>query len=155
MESANTWRTRACWAGRLTKTRSEELRVEIREELLALCIELAHSRNDVAGQTDADNFHDGFEDEESEVGEVGMRAVRRLLLEDLEEAIVAVVVRMRSHGDKGVVGAGLHVAQAQGLGGGEEGHVATGNGQWAMAKPRGWARALCWEGAEGKEVSGL
>jgi hypothetical protein len=123
MGSANMWRTRACRAGRLTKTRSEELRVEVCEELLALCIELAHSCDNVAGQTDADNLHDGFEDEESEIGEVGMRAVR-LLLEDLEEAIVAVVVRMRSHGDKGVVGAGLHVAQAQGLGGRKKGHVA-------------------------------
>ena len=67
--------------------------------------------------------------------------MRRLLLEDLEEAIVAVVVRMRGHGDEGVAGAGLQVAQAQGLGGGEERHG---------AMPRGWARARCLEGAEGE-----
>lgn len=94
---------------------------------MALCIELAHPGDDVAGQTDTDDLHDSLEDQQGEIGEVGVRAVR-LLLEGLEEAIVAVVERLRGHGDK-MVGAGSEVAQAQGLGTREERHPsAAGSG---------------------------
>ena len=105
----------------LTKTGREQLCVEVGQELLALCIELAHSRDNVARRADAHDLHDGLKDEQREVGEVGVRAVG-LLLEDLDEAaIVAVVERLRCHGDK-VVGGGSEVAQAQGLGTREERH---------------------------------
>lgn len=47
----------------LTKTWCKQLGIEVCEELLALCIELAHSCDDIARQTDADDLHDGLEDE--------------------------------------------------------------------------------------------
>lgn len=103
----------------LTKTRGEELRVEVGEELLTVRIELAHSCNDIAGETDADDLHNGFEDEQCEIGEVGVRSV--LVPERMHEAIVAVVVGLRGHGCESG-GAGLEVAQAQGLGRSKEGH---------------------------------
>ena len=55
-----------------TKTRCKQLRVEVGEKLLALCVELAHSRDNVAGRANADNFHDSLEDEKGEVGEIGV-----------------------------------------------------------------------------------
>lgn len=54
----------------LTQTRGEELCVEVCQEFLAFCVELAHSRNHVAGQADADDLQDSLEDEQGEVGEV-------------------------------------------------------------------------------------
>lgn len=106
--------------GALTKTGREQLCIEVGQELLAFCIELAHSCDNVARRADAHYLHDGLEDEQREVGEVGVRAVG-LLLEDLHEAIVAVVERLRGHGDE-VVGVGSEVAQAQGLGTREKRH---------------------------------
>lgn len=66
-----------------TKAGCKQLRVEVGEKLLALCIELTHSRNNVAGRAHANDFHDGLEDEKGEVGKIGMRAVLAAL-EDCE-----------------------------------------------------------------------
>lgn len=60
-------------AMKLTKTRREELRVEVGEELLVFGVEVAHSGDDIAGEADADDLHDGLEDQQGEVGEVGVR----------------------------------------------------------------------------------
>lgn len=99
----------------LTKTGGKQLCVEVCKELLALSVELTHSRNNVARRAHAHDLHNSLKDQQREVGEVGVRAVR-LLLEDLHKAaIVAVVERLRGHGDE-VVGIGSEVAQAQGLG---------------------------------------
>lgn len=85
-------------------------------------IEHAHSGNDVAGQTDADDLHDGLEDEQGEISEVGVRAVRRqLVLGEIHEAIAAGVGR-RSHQREVVGGLEGLVAQAQRLDAGEERH---------------------------------
>lgn len=115
-----------------TKTWSEQLGVEVRQELLVLCIELAHSGDDVAGQAHAHNLHDSLKDEQREIGEVGMRAV--LLFEDFHEAIAAIFIRLSAHGDKTRRGE-LGVAQAQGLWAGEERHCRMPAMVW------GWARA--------------
>lgn len=108
---------------KLTQTRREQLCVEVGQELLALGIELAHSCDDVSRRTHAHHLHDSLEHQQREVCEVGVRAVRRLVLEDVEDAaIVAVVVRLRGHGDERV-GVGIEVAQAQGLGTCEKRHA--------------------------------
>jgi hypothetical protein len=107
----------------LTQARCEELGVEICQKLLTVCVELAHSRDNIAWQTDTDDLHDSLKNEQCKVGKVGMRAV--LVLEDLDEtAIVGVVVGLRGHGDEVGCG-GLEIAQAQRLGNCEEGHPCT------------------------------
>jgi len=73
-----------------TKTRCEQLRVQVGKELLVLGIELAHPCDNVAWQAHADDFHNRLEDQQGEVGEIRVRAVR--LLEGAHEAIAAVVV---------------------------------------------------------------
>lgn len=105
----------------LTEARREQLCVEVGQEFLALCIKLAHSRDNVARQADAHDLHDGLENEQRQIGEVGVRAVC-LLLEDLHDSIVAIVERLRGHGYE-VVGTGSEVAQAQGLGTRKERHA--------------------------------
>ena len=116
----------------LTKAGCKQLRVEVGEELLALRVELAHSRDNVARRADADNLHDSLEDEQGEVGEVGMRAVL-VALEDIEHAIVAVLVRLRGHGDE-IRGVSGRAAQAQGLGSREERHA---DARGVVGKARG------------------
>jgi hypothetical protein len=88
---------------------------------LVFGVELAHPRDDVARQADTDNLHDGLEDQQRQVREVGVRAV--LVLEGVHEAIAAVVVGVRAHGDEAGRGE-LELAQAQGLRAGEERHLA-------------------------------
>jgi hypothetical protein len=107
-------------SGRPTQAGCKQLGVEVRQELLVIRIELAHSCDDVAGQTDAYDLHDRLEDQQGEVRKVGVRGV--LVLEHLHEAIAAVVERVRAHGDK-VGRVEVDVAQAQGLWIGEERHV--------------------------------
>lgn len=129
--------------GRLTQTWGEELRVEIRNELLSVGVEHAHSRHDVPRQTDADDLHDGLEDEQSEIGEVGVRAVRRwFVAEGVHEAIAAGVGR-RSHERKVGGGIGGQAAQTQRLDAREERH-------------RGACRSRCEDGrgAEGAGCCG-
>lgn len=82
-----------------TQAGCEQLRVEIGQELLVLCIELAHSCDNIARQADADDLQDGLENEQCQVGKIRMRAVR-LVVEDLHEAIIAVVVGLRRKSDK-------------------------------------------------------
>lgn len=82
----------------LTQARREQLRVEVGEKLLALCVELAHSCNDVARRAHTHDLHDCLEDEQRQVGEIRVRAV--FVLEDAEHAIAAVVVVLRGHGDE-------------------------------------------------------
>jgi len=110
---------RSSGAASLTKAGREQLGVEVGEELLALGVEHAQARDNVARSADADNLHDGLEDEEGEVGKVGMRAV--VIVEDAEHAAVAVVVGLRGHGDK-VGRRGRETAQTQCLGRREKGH---------------------------------
>lgn len=107
----------------LTKTRREQLSIEVSKELLALCIELAHPRDDIARQADTHDLHDGLKDQQREVGKVGMRAVG-LFQKDFSEAIVAIFERLRCHGDK-VVGVSIdgESTQAQGLGAREKRHA--------------------------------
>jgi hypothetical protein len=81
-----------------TETGRKQLCVEVRQELLVFGVKLAHSRHNVAWQAHADDLHDSLENEQGQVGKVGMRAV--ILLEDLHEAIAGVVVRLRAHGDE-------------------------------------------------------
>ncbi len=127
-------RTIARHVGALTQTGCEQLRVEVGKEFLALCVELTHPCNDVSWRTHADDFHDSLEDEKSEVGKVWVRAVR-LLLEGIHHtAIVAIVERLRGHGDKGIR-IGSEVAQAQGLGTREERHPdVLGGGRRAIGR---------------------
>jgi hypothetical protein len=82
---------------------------------LVLCVELAHSRDDVARQTDADDLHDGLEDEQGEVRKVRVGAV--LVLEGLHVAIAGIIERLGAHGDE--VRVVLRIAQSQT---GEKGH---------------------------------
>lgn len=84
--------------GRHTKTRREQLRVEIGKEFLVFGVELAHPGDNVAWQAHADDLHNRLKDQQSEVGEIWMRAV--LLLEDLHEAVAPVVVGLGAHGDE-------------------------------------------------------
>ena len=78
---------------KLTKTRREQLCVEVCQKLLALGVELAHSCDDVSRRAHAHHLHDCLEHQQREVCEVGVRAVRRLVLEGFKDAaIVAVVV---------------------------------------------------------------
>jgi hypothetical protein len=74
--------------GRPTQTRRKQLGIEICDEFLVFGVKHAHARDDVARQTNAHDLQHRFEDEEGEVGEVRVRAVR-LLLEHGEEAIAA------------------------------------------------------------------
>lgn len=74
----------------LTQTWREKLRVEVGKKLLVLCIKMAHSRHNIARQTDADDLHYSLEYQQRQIGEVWVRAV--LLLEHLHEAIAAIVV---------------------------------------------------------------
>ena len=101
----------------LTQTRCEQLGVEVRDELLRVCVKLAHPGDDVAWKTDAYYFHNGLEDEQGKVREIRVRAVRRgrVLLESFQEAIAG--IRLRGH--NGEVGRGrrAEVAQAQRLDG--------------------------------------
>ncbi len=79
-----------------TQTRREEHDVEVGEKLLLLSVEVAQSRDDVAGQADADHLHDGFEDEQDQVAERRMR----------------VVPALREEAEGRLHGRGLHGAEA-------------------------------------------
>lgn len=93
-----------------TEAWGKQLCVEVRQELLVLCVELAHSRDNVARQTDTDNLHHGLEDEQRKVRKVRVRAV--LLPENLHEAacIASIVERLCAHGDE-VVSVELRITQ--------------------------------------------
>lgn len=98
-----------------TQAWREQLGVQVRNELLRVGVELAHPGDNVAGQTDAYDLHDSLEDEEREVGEVWMGAVRRaLVLEGVEEAIAGAVRAGRHDGE---VAGGSEVAKTQRLDG--------------------------------------
>lgn len=72
------WTSRFMQSRRLTQTWSEELHVEVRQELLLVGIEMTHHGQDVARKTDADNLHHGLKDQEHEMVERWMRIVRFL-----------------------------------------------------------------------------
>jgi hypothetical protein len=105
--------------GARTKTGCEELRIEVGQELLALCIELAHSGDNIAGRTNTDNLHNSLENQQREIEEIRMRAV--LVPEYIEHAIVAVLVGLGGHGDE-LGRRCCCAAQAQGLRSREERH---------------------------------
>jgi hypothetical protein len=93
---------------------------------LGVGVELAHPGHNVSRETDTHHLHDSLEDEEREVGEIGMRAMRRALLEGVQQAIAA-AVRVRGHDHEIGRGRGTEVAETERLDGAvehsEERHV--------------------------------
>lgn len=115
----------------LTEARREQLSVEIGKKLLAVCVELAHSGDNIARRAHTDDLHDGLEDEEGQIGKVGMRGMG--ILERGEHGAGDGVLGLGGEGDKGRGGG--EGAQAQGHGRGEEGHGEAsvgcrGSNQW-------------------------
>ena len=107
----------------LTQAGCKELRVEVGDELLGVGIKHAHPGDNVAGQTDADDLHDGLEDEQGKVGEVGMGAVgwRAMMLEGVHDGI-GLLVGIGIHGQE-VVGVRRQRPDAQRLYGVEQRHL--------------------------------
>lgn len=119
--------------------------VEVRDELLGIGVELAHPGDDVARETDTDDLHDGLEDEQGEIGEVGVRAVRRTLLEGVEKAIAG-GVGVRVHDQEVCGGRGREVAQTERLDEAiEKRHALVASAEAATTKVREQMKRAVWQ----------